>query len=94
MILRNTVGNAGVALAPRTVPRADPRPFDQGISLHTGPGGAAQLTPQGLGIKITGQVLYSLVSKLMAPVNLSFYLIPEHSAAAWKNALLLKWGVI
>ena len=34
MILRNTVGNVGVALAPRTMPRADPRTFDQGISLH------------------------------------------------------------
>ena len=33
--------------------------FDQGISLHTGPGEAVQLTLQGLGIATTGQVLYS-----------------------------------
>ena len=93
-ILGTTISNAGVTLTPGTVLRADPRILDQGISLHTGPDGAVQLTLQGLGIATTGQVLYSLASTLMAPVKLLFYLIPGHSAAAWESALLLEWGVI
>ena len=71
-IVGTTIRNAGVALTPGTVPRADPRTLDQGISLHTGPDGAIH-TLQGLGTATTGQLLYSLASTLMAPVKHIFY---------------------
>jgi hypothetical protein len=50
------------------------------------------LWPQGIAIKIPGQVLHSLASTLMTSVNLSFYLILGHSTAASESALLLRWG--
>ena len=94
-ILRNMVGNAGAALVPRTGQRVGPGTSDPGLGLHITPrpGGTAPHPPTGVGTKILGQVLRLLASTSMAPVNLSFYLIPGHSAAALENALLLKWGV-
>ena len=57
-ILKNTVGNAGAALDPRTDHRVSPGTFDPGIGLHTTPitGGTTPRLPTGVGPQTAGQV--------------------------------------
>ena len=57
-ILRNTVGNAGAALDPRTGHRVSPGTPDPGTGLHITPrpGGTTPHLPTGVGTKTTGQV--------------------------------------
>ena len=57
-ILKNTVGNAGATLDPRTDHRVSPGTFDPGTGLHTKPrtGGTAPGLPMGVGPQTAGQV--------------------------------------